>query len=134
MRGLLAGLLVALLVSAVALLVAAVGALGVAAIGALLHRWFELTQWQGSLIALAVTLGLGYLVYKLVAQTPTVPTWPSEWDDWEENAEGEDDEEDHAADAGVAQAEPPIVPWRRNRPTPGNLSPEKPATGRGKRK
>ena len=122
------------LVSTVALLVAAVGALGVAAIGALLHRWFELTQWQGTLIALAVTLGLGYLVYKLVAETPAVPSWPSEWDDWEENTEGEDDEEDHAAKALLAQAEPPIVPWRRNRPTPGNLSQEKPATGQGKRK
>ncbi len=134
MRGLLAGLLIALLVSAVALLVAAVGALGVAAIGLLLHRWFELTQWQGTLIALAVTLGLGYLVYKLVAQTPVTPSWPSEWDDWDGNTEDEDDEADHAAEALLAQAEPPIVPWRRNRPTPGDLSQEKPATGRGKRK
>lgn len=132
MRGLLAGLLVALLVSVVALLVAAVGALGVAAIGLLLHRWFELTQWQGTLIALAVTLGLGYLVYKLVAQTPVTPSWPSEWDDWDEN--DADDEDGAAEKAVLAQEEPPIVPWRRNRPTPGDLTPEKPATGRGKRK
>ena len=51
-----AGLLVALLISAVALLVAAVGALGVAAIGLLLQHWFDLTQWQGTLIALAVAM------------------------------------------------------------------------------
>ncbi len=132
MRGLLAGLLFALLVSTVALLVAAVGALGVAAIGLLLHRWFELTQWQGTLIALAVTLGLGYLVYKLVAQTPVPPAWPSEWDDWDEN--DEDEENDDADEALPPPEESPIVPWRRNRPTPGDLSQEKPVTGRGKGK
>ena len=48
MRGLLAGLLVALIISTVALLVATIGAVGVAAIGLLLTRWFDLTQWQGT--------------------------------------------------------------------------------------
>ena len=51
MRGLLAGLLVALIISTVALLVATIGAVGVAAIGLLLNRWFDLTQWQGTIIA-----------------------------------------------------------------------------------
>lgn len=125
MRGLLAGLLIALLVAAVALLVSAVGSLGVAAIGWLLQRWFDLSQWQGSLIALIVTFGLGYLVYKLGAQPPAPATWEPEWDDWDLD---EEDEE---------EAEPPIVPWRRNRPTPGELPAQKPAptpSTRGKRK
>jgi hypothetical protein len=123
MRGLLAGLLVALIISTVALLVATIGAVGVAAIGLLLNRWFDLTQWQGTIIALAVTIGLGYLVYKLASQVPAEQSWnghPDEWDDGEAEA--------------VEMEEPPIVPWRRNRPTQGELPPEKPATGAKKPK
>lgn len=123
MRGLLAGLLVALIISTVALLVATIGAVGVAAIGLLLNRWFDLTQWQGTLIALAVTMGLGYLVYKLASQVPAEQAWngdPDEWDDGEEE---------------VAEVEaPPIVPWRRSRPTQGELPPEKTASGSKKSK
>ena len=118
MRGLLAGLLVALIISTVALLVATIGAVGVAAIGLLLTRWFDLTQWQGTIIALAVTIGLGYLVYKLASQVPAEQAWngdPDEWDDGEAEA--------------IEMEEPPIVPWRRSRPTQGELPPEKPATG-----
>ena len=116
MRGLLAGLLVALIISTVALLVATIGAVGVAAIGLLLTRWFDLTQWQGTLIALAVTMGLGYLVYKLASQVPAAQPWADDWD------ELEDDEEEV-----TVVEEPPIVPWRRSRPTQGELPPEKPA-------
>lgn len=115
MRGLLAGLLSALIIAAVALLVAAVGALGVAAIGWLLQRWFDLSQWQGTLVALIVALGLGYLVYKLAAQPEISATWEPGWDDWEPDN-----------DVDGAEDEPPIVPWRRNRPTPGELPAEKP--------
>ena len=123
MRSLLAGLLVALIISAVALLVAALGALGVSAIGLLLHRWFDLTQWQGTLIALAVAISLGYLVYKLATQVPGPARWEGDLgDEWYD--EDEDDEED--------VEEPPIVPWRRTRPTPGELPEQKPATGTGK--
>ncbi len=118
MRGLLAGLLIAIMVAAVALLVATVGSLGIAAIGWLLQRRFDLSQWQGSLIALTVTLGLGYLVYKLGAQPPTPTTWQPEWDDWELEEDTLEEE---------AEAEPPIVPWRRRRPTPGELPATKPA-------
>lgn len=125
MRGLLAGLLVALLISAVALLVAAIGALGVAAIGLLLHHWFDLTQWQGTMIALAVALGLGYLVYKLAAQPAVVSDWDSDWDRW-------NDEEEEAEE--VAAETPPIVPWRRTRPTPGELPAEKAPNSGRKRK
>jgi hypothetical protein len=115
MRGLLAGLLVALIISTVALLVATIGAVGVAAIGLLLNRWFDLTQWQGTLIALAVTMGLGYLVYKLASQVPAESSWNGDSDEWED-----DDVADQAE-------EPPIVPWRRSRPTQGELPAEKPA-------
>ncbi len=118
MRGLLAGLLVALIISTVALLVATIGALGVAAIGLLLNRWFDLTQWQGTLIALAVTMSLGYLVYKLASQVPAEQPWNDNLDEWEEGEDEADEVE-----------EPPIVPWRRSRPTQGELPPEKPASG-----
>ena len=123
MRGLLAGLLVALIISTVALLVATIGALGVAAIGLLLSRWFDLTQWQGTLIALVVTMSLGYLVYKLASQVPAEQPWSGDPDEWEED-------EDEVADA----EEPPIVPWRRSRPTQGELPAEKPAAGNRKQK
>ena len=123
MRGLLAGLLVALIISTVALLVATIGAMGVAAIGLLLNRWFELSQWQGTIIALAVTMGLGYLVYKLASQVPAAQPGSDDWDELEDD-ETEADEAEN----------PPIVPWRRSRPTQGELPPEKPATGPRKSK
>jgi hypothetical protein len=123
MRGLLAGLLVALIISTVALLVATVGAVGVAAIGLLLSRWFELTQWQGTLIALAVTMGLGYLVYKLASQVPAEQQWNDEVEEW-----------DAAGPDAASMEEPPIVPWRRSRPTPGDLPADKPAAGAKKAK
>ena len=123
MRGLLAGLLVALIISTVALLVATIGAVGVAAIGLLLTRWFDLTQWQGTLIALAVTMGLGYLVYKLASQVPAEQPWNGDLDEWEDGVDATDQVE-----------EPPIVPWRRSRPTQGELPPEKPVSGSKKSK
>jgi hypothetical protein len=116
MRGLLAGLLVAVTIATVALLAATLGSLGVAAIGWLLHRWFDLTQWQGSLIALAVTLGLSYLVFRLAVASPTPGTWSGEFDDWDE--EDEDDKDDEPEDSGV-------VPWRRSRPTQADAPPAK---------
>jgi hypothetical protein len=93
----------------VALVAAFVGSIGVALIGSLLHRWFDLTQWQGSLIALVVTLALGYLVLRLTA-TATMPgPWIGEYDDWE-------DEDDEPEESGV-------VPWRRSRPTQAETPP-----------
>lgn len=114
MRGMLAGLIVAFVIVVVALLIAALGALGVAAIGWLLSRWFDLSQWQGSLIALAVSLGIGFAVYRLAAYNSPVGAEP-EWIDWD------DEEEEEAA------PEPPVVPWRRQRPTQGELPPQKPS-------
>jgi hypothetical protein len=113
MRGLLAGLLIAILIAVVALVAATLGSLGVAAIGWLLHRWFDLTQWQGSLIALAVALGLGYLVFRLVVTAPMPGAWASDYEDWDE-----DDEDDEPENSGV-------VPWRRSRPTQAETPPAK---------
>ena len=116
MRGLVGGLILAIVILAVALAVASAGALGVAAIGWLLHHWFDLTQWQGTVIALGVAVGLGFLVYKVSIPSSTAPDW-DDWDDlWDE-----DEDED----------EPPIVPWRRSRPTPGDLPSD---TRRGSKK
>lgn len=110
MRGLFISLVIAIFFMLVALIATVVGALGVAVVGLLLHRWFDLTQWQGSLIALVIAAGLTVVVVRLV-QTPTSPVWTN--DDWEEEEEEEEEDEE--------PEEPPIVPWRRNRPTPGEL-------------
>jgi len=128
MRGLLAGLVIAILVILVALFGAALGAFGIAAIGWLLHRAFDLTQWQGSLIVLAVAIGLGYLVFRLAVVPLTPPVWSGDWDSWD------DDVEDAAASAADDEAEPPIVPWRRQRPTPGELPAQESNARRAQRK
>jgi hypothetical protein len=114
-----AGLIVAFVIVVVALLVATLGALGVAAIGWLLSRWFELSQWQGTLIALAVALSVGAGVYKVAtgSDTPGEPEW-IEWDDADE----------------AATSEPPIVPWRRQRPTQGDLPADRPSKRGSQRK
>jgi membrane protein implicated in regulation of membrane protease activity len=121
MRGIFAGLLIALLFIVAALLVTALGAVGVALIGLLLSRWFDLSQWQGTLVALPIAAILIVLLYRLTAQTPIVT--PND-DDWEDEEEDEEEE----------LPEPPIVPWRRNRPTPGALPPMKPAAPEKKKK
>ncbi|MCX6030006.1 MAG: hypothetical protein NT169_12015 [Chloroflexi bacterium] len=118
MRGILAGLLVASLVLVLALLIATVGSVGVALIGLLLHHWFDLTQWQGSLIAVVVGGGLSLVVYRTVAAASVPTTYSDNWDDDEEEEDEEDEEE----------YEPPIVPWRRSRPTPGELPVQKPTS------
>lgn len=114
MRGMLAGLVIAFIIVVVALLIAALGAVGVAAIGLLLSKLFDLTQWQGSLIALSVALGVGFTVYRLAAYTSPAGSGP-EWVDWEDMEEEE-----------VGQ-EPPVVAWRRRRPTQGELPSQKPS-------
>lgn len=125
MRGLLAGLIVALIIVLLALFVAALGAVGVAAIGLLLSRWFDLSQWQGSLIALAVALIVGLGVYQLT--NGSAAHIEPDWIEWEDVSEDEDDDEDVAA-------EPPIVPWRRQRPTQGTLPKSQPQQKRSRRK
>jgi hypothetical protein len=97
----LAGLVIVIL----ALLVAFVGAVGIAFIGSLLSRWFELTQWQGSLIALAMLAIVGLLAYRL---TDTPRYVEPDWLDF-----------DYEDEEPEPPAEPPIVPWRRARPTQG---------------
>lgn len=99
-----AGLIAALLILVAALIVTLVGALGIALIGLLLSRWFDLTQWQGSALALGALVAVGLLVYRLL-DTPgyVEPDW-LDFDPDEEELEPE-------------APEPPIVPWRRQRPT-----------------
>lgn len=107
MRGIVEGLAVAFIVVVLTLLLAAVAALGVALIGLLLHGWFDLTQWQGSLIALGVALGVGWAVFQVAnsRETQGEPAW-IELD------------EEHGSTAAV---EPTVVPWRRQQPTQGPL-------------
>ena len=115
MRGLFASLLVAIFFMMIALIATAFGAVGVAFIGSLLHRWFDLTQWQGTLVALAGAFGLGFLIYRM-GNVPATPSWNEDWDDDEDETEDETD-----LDEPEEPEAPPIVPWRRNRPTPGEL-------------
>ena len=126
MRGVLAGLLIAALVVIVALLVAAVGSVGVALIGLLLHRWFELSKWQGSLIALIVGAGLSVVVYRIVAAASAPPIPVN--NDWDDDDDEDEEDEDEFEPPNEDEFEPPIVPWRRSRPTPGELPPQKPAS------
>lgn len=123
MRNLFGGLLFALIIVVLVLFVAAFSALGVAVIGWLLQHWFDLTQWQGTLIALAVAGGLALLVYKLVAQPAAPIIWEGDLEDWQAGQERTE-----------PAAEPPIVPWRRNRPAQGELPPQKPAPGGTRRR
>jgi hypothetical protein len=107
MRSPAAGLLVALVIVVLALIVAFVGAAGLGLIGLLLSRWFELTQWQGSLIGLGALVSVSLLVFRLLERPAyTEPEW------WDFDYPEEDEELE-------VPAEPPIVPWRRQRPTQG---------------
>ncbi len=115
MQGLLAGLLVAVVIMVLSLVVAALGGLGIAAVGLLLSRLFELTQWQGSVIALGVALGVGYILTQIATPAAPSPVISPEWVDWE----GEDEDD--------TVPEPSVVPWRRERPTPGELPAQRPA-------
>ena len=112
MRGLLAGLVLAVMVLAVALVAASIGAVGVAAIGWLLAHWFELTQWQGTIVGLVTSTGLGYLVYRLAAQPETPAFWSGDGlhDDLVADCEAEQEP--------CSDLESPIVPWRRSRQKP----------------
>jgi hypothetical protein len=121
MRGIFAGLIVAAIIVVIALLVDTLGALGVAAIGWLLHRWFDLTQWQGSLIALAVALSVGLIASRMAIFG--APGGEPEWLEWEEEEQ----------DEGPG-AEPPVVPWRRQRPTQGDLPSQRPPQKGSRRK
>jgi len=114
MRSILAGLIVAFIIALIALLVTAFATFGVAAIGWLVHRWVGLNQWQGTLVALVMMIGLAFLVYRVAFQPPPPVTWVSEWDEEEEEEE--------------VPEEPPVVPWRRSRPTPGELPVEQKST------
>jgi hypothetical protein len=121
MRSLFVSLIVAALFMVIALVVAALGAVGVALIGLLLHRWFDLTQWQGAIIALVIASGLTLVIYRL-SHSPFQPTsWGDEWE--------EEEEEEEEEGAEPEEAEPPIVPWRRSRPTPGELPSDRSSGG-----
>ena len=122
MRSFLAGLIVAVIILAIALLAAAIGALGVGAVGWLLTLVFELSQWEGTLVAFGVAISLGLLVYRIVTH-PFPTTWESVASDYEDEEEEEEEEE-----------APPIVQWRRSRPTPGTLPSENRSGSRSKRK
>ncbi len=118
-----ASLLLAVIVLVAVVVATAVGALGVTAIGWLLHRWFDLTQWQGTLVSSGVAIGLGYLFMRIFL-LPALTSWEPGLD--EEEYEKEEKEEE--------KEKPPIVHWQRSRTTPGTPSASKPTGGSRRRK
>jgi hypothetical protein len=113
------GLIVVVLVATMA------SALGVAWVGRVLHRLFDLSQWQGTVIAFGIAAGFVSLVYKILS-VPSSPFGPGIWD-YELD---EDDDFDEIVE------EPLIVPWRRSRSGSGEKSGQKKvqALQRGKRR
>lgn len=104
MRAPISGLLTAMLIAIAALSVSAVIAVGIALIGLLLSRLFALTQWQGSLIGMAALAGVAFAAFRLVDSRSDYPSWMDLPD------------EDYLARVNELPEEPPIVPWRRQRP------------------
>jgi hypothetical protein len=105
-RGIFAGLVIGFIITVISLFISAVGAVGISLIGLLLSSWFELSQWQGSLIALVIALGVGAAIYRMTVAPSSEPEWMAL------------DEVDEPAEVGAG--DPPIVPWRRQRPTQGD--------------
>jgi len=108
----LSSILVILMLAFIVLVVGLAAAFGVAAIGWLVGRVFGLTQWQGTLVALGTTLGIGFLIYQLGLPPGPVLADP-DIAEWNEEPELE---------------ETPVVPWRHHRPTPGQVQPDKPSS------
>lgn len=117
----LASVILLFLLLLIVLFVGLVGALGVGAIGWVVAQVFALTQWQGTLVALGVTLGLGFLVYQLGLPPPLPEVVEADFDEWNDS------------DA-AGPAEPPIVSWRQRRPQPADPSKVAPRAGRKTRK
>ncbi len=103
LRTILAVALLLLLILVVALALGLAGALGIVAVGWVVTRAFsDLSLFEASLIALIAETGLLLVAYRLltISFNPVVKVGVEE-------EEGEEEEE----------FEPPIVPWRRSRPT-----------------
>lgn len=73
--------------------------LGFASIGWVVNRVFPMGLLQSTALAVVVGAGLAYIAYHFFSML----ILREEWEEWEE------EEEDF---------EPPVVPWRRHRPTP----------------
>lgn len=92
----------------VALVLAAVLAvtLGFVGIGWVVNRIFDMGLLESTAIAVAIGFGFAYVVYRIFSVSVFEPEEDWEDEEWEEWDEEEEEEE------------PPIVPWRRHRPTP----------------
>ncbi len=102
LRTILAVAFLLLLILAVALALSLAGALGIVAVGWVVTRAFsDLSLFEASLIALIAEAGLLLVAYRFltIAFNPVVKV-------------GEEEEEEEEE-----EFEPPIVPWRRSRPT-----------------
>lgn len=98
-------ILVGLLLSVIFVVLTLIVSAGIALVGWVLSLIFPLSMVQGVIVAGLVGAGVAYLMYVFFRDIPLPgPPLEEEEDEWEED----EDEED----------EPPIVPWRRRRPTP----------------
>lgn len=105
MRVIITTALLVLLIILLLLVLTFAASVGIALVGWVLNLIFPaLSVFQGSLIAFGVGLGVTFGFARLMS---TFPSPPSE----DEEDEDEDEEDDQ-------EFEPPIVRWRRERPTP----------------
>ncbi len=102
MHRLLGAVLLALLLLTLILAAVLAVTLGFAGIGWVVNRAFAIGQLESTAIAVVIGFGFTYIVYRIFS-VPILEV-EEDWEEWEEE-EGEENE-------------PPIVPWRRHRPTP----------------
>lgn len=93
-----------ILILLVTLVLALLSSLGVAFIGWVVSLVFPLSIFEGAILSLVVSLGIGYALLRLVATT-SLP-----WNSFDEN--DYEDEDDLYDD----EWEPPVVPRRQRQP------------------
>jgi len=109
-----ASVLLTLLVVVVLLAVVLAVTLGFAGVGWVVNRAFGMGLLQSTAIAVAIGFGVAYFVFRAFSM-PDLGSGEG-WGDWME----EDEDWDEWEDEEEEEDEPPIVPWRRHRPTPAN--------------
>lgn len=107
MRRFFASVLLTLIVAVVLLAVVLAVALGFVGVGWVVDRAFGTGLLPSTAIVVVVGVGVAFFVLRALSMPDLRPEEDLEdWDEWEEEEE---------------ENEPPIVPWRRHRPTPADL-------------
>jgi hypothetical protein len=122
MLPLVAIVLIVLLALVLGLVLALIVSLAIVAIGWVLSSVFPLSLFEGTIVALVTSIGIGYALYRFVEGVPLVSDALDE--DWEDGEDWLDEEDD--------EPEPPIVPWRQRRPTQAAAQPRRKRKKRGR--